>query len=182
MTRPATAAATDTATTAARSAYSAEGWTDFAVATTGAAAALAGLLFVALSINLSGILTGRGLTARAAYTLVLLATPLLVGVLLLVPDQDERVLGAELLVVGAGSGLALARLSRPGRRSREQRLVWWAATEATPALVLTASTALAGVGLLTGALGGLYWVPGAVLAAFLAALINAWVLLVEILR
>ncbi len=42
--------------------------------------------------------------------------------------------------------------------------------------------AIAGVSLAAGAGGGLYWWPVAVLVAYTAALTNAWVLLVEILR
>jgi modulator of FtsH protease len=35
---------------------------------------------------------------------------------------------------------------------------------------------------MTESLGGLYWLPVGVIAALIAALENAWVLLVEILR
>lgn len=41
---------------------------------------------------------------------------------------------------------------------------------------------MGGVSLLTETGGGLYWIAAAVLLATLAAVINAWVLLVEILR
>ena len=40
--------------------YSAELWHDFFIGVAGAAAALTGLLFVSLSINLEQILRGRG--------------------------------------------------------------------------------------------------------------------------
>ena len=41
---------------------------------------------------------------------------------------------------------------------------------------------IAGVILLVEAGGGLYWWPAAIVAAYVGALVNAWVLLVEILR
>ena len=46
-------------------AYDVQEWTDLFVATTGAAAALAGLVFVAVSINIERILKFEGLAERA---------------------------------------------------------------------------------------------------------------------
>ena len=46
----------------------------------------------------------------------------------------------------------------------------------------TACTAVAGASLLAGTGGGLYWLVPAVLLAFAAALVDAWVLLIEIVR
>ncbi len=53
-------------------AYEPAEWADFGVAVAGAAAALAGLLFVAVSLNLRDILALPQLPARAALTLGLL--------------------------------------------------------------------------------------------------------------
>ncbi|NIJ12456.1 modulator of FtsH protease [Saccharomonospora amisosensis] len=163
-------------------AYRAEGWADFAVAVAGAGAALAGLLFVALSINLERILSGSRLPARAAHTLVLLAAPLVVALVLLVPGQSGRALGVELVTVGAATGLLLAALNHPGRRASQQPLIWWLIAEALPAVALSGTTIVAGAGLLTTSLSGLYWLVAGVVVAFVGALLNAWVLLVEILR
>jgi hypothetical protein len=70
------------------------------LAVAGASAALAGLLFVALSINLERILKGRGLPGRAGEAIILLLTVLVVCTFGLVPGQSPRVLGAELLGFG----------------------------------------------------------------------------------
>src|SRR6266702_2817868 len=68
-----------------QTAYAADRWSDFGVGMAGAAAALAGLVFVAVSINLSEILKYRNLPGRAAQTLMLFITPLLAAIFLLVP-------------------------------------------------------------------------------------------------
>ena len=160
----------------------AEHWADFSVATAGAGAALAGLLFVALSINLERILAGYGLATRAGRTLVLVGTPLVIALLVLVPAQSDTALGTELLAVGVASGGVLAWLNPLRWRASQQPLLGWIFVEVVPALLLSVSTILGGLGALTDAIGGLYWLPLGVIAAFIGAMLNAWVLLVEILR
>jgi hypothetical protein len=76
-------------------AYSTDGWGELFLAGAGASAALAGLLFVAISINLERILQGAGLPGRAGEAIVLLVAVLVVSMLGLVPGQSLRVLGMD---------------------------------------------------------------------------------------
>jgi modulator of FtsH protease len=164
------------------SAYDAAQWADFGVAVVGATAALTGLLFVAVSINLERILRFDTLPRLAATTLMLFGSALFAGILVLVPGQSHRALGTELLLLGIAT--ALATLPRLVTESPYEGTSWWSWLLSRPFTAgLTAlSLVLAGAGYSFQGLGGLYWLVVAVLAAVFGGLVNAWVLLVEILR
>ena len=163
-------------------AYSVAEWESLFVAEAGASAALAGLLFVAVSINLSRVLELPGLPGRAGEAVALLVGVLVVSTLMLVPGQGRVVLGAELLVVGlvawsiqVGIGVRAVRGGVGPSRSMLAGRILAAQVAVLPLVV-------GGASLLLRAGGGLYWlVPGVVLS-FVAAVVDAWVLLVEILR
>ena len=74
-------------------AYDPEQWHDLFVAMAGAAAALAGLLFVAVSINLADILKSALLTRRALEALIIMLGVVLVSIFVLVPGQGTQLLG-----------------------------------------------------------------------------------------
>ncbi len=79
--------------------YDPAAWQVFCEALVGAAAALTGLLFVAVSINLENILKRPNfLPPRAAETLAAVLVVLMSCALTLVP-QNTRLLGVELLVI-----------------------------------------------------------------------------------
>ncbi|WP_432478773.1 hypothetical protein [Nocardioides sp. GXQ0305] len=161
--------------------YHAEAWSDFGVAVAGAAAALTGLLFVAVSINLERILQYPRLPARAAATLGTLVVVLAIALFTLVPGQGRSALGVE-TVVASGALATLILVSHlPMKRAPGDPLHWFLfpiAILLAPALLLL----LGGVSLVLGTGGGLYWVLAGVVAAFIACTLNAWVLLIEIQR
>ena len=162
-------------------AYQPEQWHDLFVAMAGAAAALTGLIFVAVSINLEKILKYRALPVRAVETLSILTGLLLLSVFILVPGQGLTVLGVELLILGAAMAAALLvkRLRLP--RAPDEPLTW----TLTPTAVILASTLpmiAAGISVLVGGGGGLYWLVAELIAGFAGAVFNGWILLVEIHR
>ena len=83
-------------------------WVNFFVAEVGASAALAGLVVVAISINLSRILAFPQLPARAAESLVMLTAALLLASCGLIPGQPMPIFGAEVLLIGIVSVVVTA--------------------------------------------------------------------------
>jgi modulator of FtsH protease len=163
-------------------AYDPSQWHDLGVAAAGASAALAGLVFVAASINLDRILAYAWLPDRAGETVVLLVAVLVESLLLLAPGQSRIALGAEVLTIGAvGWGLVTAAHVRLRRHTAQvtpaQRRVRVVAGQlaSLPAFV-------AGASLLLHTGGGLYWLLAGITLSVLAAVFNAWVLLIEIAR
>ncbi len=165
---------------AAHAGYRAEAWESFAVAEVGAAAALAGLLVVAASINIARIVELPAIVKRLGATLALFTGILIVGSLLLVPDQDHRLLGAEIAVLGVA--LATVVYSRRGHQTTEPEYRRRALVVAGLGVLAALLIAIGGVGYATASIGGLYWLVPGVLLGFSIGLVNAWVAMVEILR
>ena len=80
-----------------------EHWGDFFVATAGAAAALAGLIIVAMSVNIQRIIDLPGVTSRAAVTIATLILIVISVSAALIPGQPLAMLGLEILVFAAGA-------------------------------------------------------------------------------
>lgn len=160
-------------------AYEPEQWTELFVASAGASAALAGLVFVAVSINVERILQFPGLPERALSTVLLLLGVVIASILGLVPGQSPTTLGIELLVGGLVLSGAVAVLTTKARAGNGESHVLSAALTAGPG---TVPYLIAGVSLIAEAGGGVYWVLAAILGGIVGGVLNAWVLLVEILR
>jgi hypothetical protein len=162
------------------SGYAPAAWHEFFVAAVGASAALLGLLFVAISINLEEILKHRHLPGTAAGTLGTLLEVLVACNFGLAPGQSNRTLGVEILATGALVATQALWVSL-GKRSPGEPLRW---TLGNLPILLFPALAFVGGGasLLAGSGGGFYWILAGAVLSFVAASLNAWVLLVENLR
>ena len=162
------------------SSYSALAWHDFFVAAVGASAALLGLLFVTVSINLEHILKYPHLPGRAAATLGILLTVLVVCCFGLAPSQTSQAFGWEIVVVALSATTQIVWVSARHRQPGTPRS--WTLGNLPLLLVPVLVLLGGGVSLLAGGGGGIYWLLFGTALVFIAASINAWVLLVEILR
>ncbi len=161
-------------------AYDPELWHELFVMTGGAAAALAGLIFVAVSLNDEAILQIPALPALAARTLSILVGIVVLCVAGLVPGQDALVYGIEVLVIGVilaavVLGTTLRNLGSSDQVRWRASLVGFAGLASLPAVV-------AGVSLVVGAGGGLFWLALEFVAGIVVAAYYGWILLIEIRR
>lgn len=168
-------------------AYDPSHWSDFGLAHLGASAALLGLVFVGMSINLKEFVGSSLLVNRGLEAIVLLGSVLIAATAVLIPAQASAAAGVELIVVGGCTALGVLRLQAGaahdvvdhGDRGPTKASVVSRRVIGVGSAVLVA---LAGVLLIAEVGGGLYWWPVAIVTAYVGAIVDAWVLLVEILR
>ncbi|HOW01082.1 MAG TPA: hypothetical protein PLY19_06400 [Rhodoglobus sp.] len=157
-----------------------EAWTDFNVAVAGATAALAGLLIVALSVNVGEIVKAPTLTARAASAISTLLLGLVATASGLIPSQPLWVLGLEIALATIVAWVlqvhAMVALGRDGRTTSEHL------AKSLVGIVPLAGFSVGSVMLLLGMPGGFYAVAAGCVLAIVAAVIFSWVALVEVLR
>ena len=156
-------------------------WSDLFVASAGATAALAGLVFVAISINVERILQLDGVPEVGMVTLLLLVGVLVVSMFGLIPEQEDHVFGIELLIQSTLWSLAVAALV-----SRSISGIGQGGGRIPSRVILpmfgTIPYLVGAILLIAGSDMAMYWVFAGMLGAIIAAVMNAWILLVEILR
>lgn len=161
-----------------------EQWSEFNVAIVGAAGALAGLLIVALSVNIAQIVTSRQLVARAAASIAALLLAVVICAIGLVPGQPPLAYGLEVVAVGVIAGafgvnaigpIMSADAGAPNLAARLLKI----AVGLLPAGLAVA----AGIAVLAGGVAvGLGLVAASAVVAIVGSVFLAWVALVEVLR
>jgi hypothetical protein len=150
-------------------------WTNYGVAVVGGAAALTGLLFVAVSVNSAWFWSSKAIRSRSGQALVLFIIPLVTGLLLLVPGQSTAALGIEIVVFGLLAGRVLLALSSEKVKDEPRSIVLL--DRLSPRVIIATALIIAGVSLIVGRFGGLYWLLAVHIGALLTGLLNAWVFL-----
>lgn len=159
-----------------------EGWDNFAVAQVGASAALAGLVFVGLSVNLARVLQAPGVLGRAGEAIVVLAALLFAASAVIVPGQSLGLLAAELTAIGLVDWLVVVGLQYVARRIEIEGRPASFAGRIVLGQLATLPFIVAGIALAARGEGGLYWFALGAFGSYAVAFVDAWVLLVEINR
>lgn len=157
-------------------------WDNFFVAQVGASAALAGLLFVGISINMAKIVATPSLPDRALQALALLFGILLVASVLLVPGQAVVNVGYEVGALGVALFAVTLRISVRSLGGVPARYRRWHVGETGVVGIAVLLYPAAGAVMVAAGTVGNYLVVPAFLVSFVIAIIDSWVLLVEINR
>jgi hypothetical protein len=162
-------------------------WVPFFTAAAGASAALVGLLIVAMSVNVEAIVAIPSMPARAAATIAGLIIVVVVSVLALIPGIDGRWFGVIVLICALGAtGFAIdsmLRLLRDAAGHTELATPAERVLRAVVGVVPPLLVVVAGVVLIAGATAaGLVLTAIGFALSFLVAVVNTWVVLIEIRR
>ena len=155
-------------------------WDTFAVIVGGSAGALVGLLFVAISIHAGRIAESADLRGRAAQTLVIFAALLLIALLLAIPEQSQRVLGGEFLVLAVLVAVALILLDRLAQNADSPREVANAVKNVNPSTLTALGIAIAGGLMLAGVEWADFVLVPVICAAMVGGLASAYLLLTKL--
>ena len=157
-------------------------WSTYLSANAGAAATLTGLVFIGISINLAKIISSPAITKRAAESIVQFMGAFIVSITLLIPGRTLHAAGEELLFVGLFFWLSqiIFQIGTSLRSTGHSRFRFM--VRVSLGQMATVPFVLAGASFLLGHPNGFDWLVLGLLFSFIAGVIGAWVLLVEIIR
>jgi hypothetical protein len=163
-----------------------ESWHDFYLTAGAAAAALIGLLFVGISINLDEFTTddGAGIRILAEQAFANFVFVLVISLMILIPDQDQASLTLQLGIVGILGTFRIIRRAIVLRRRPNQPFGGWRYVIRRLGLAGAASVGLIAVAALvpSNPVSALYWLVAVVLIYLTSAADSAWDLLIEVGR
>ena len=157
-------------------------WSNYFSTIASAGATLTGLLFVAVSINLSRILQTPGLTGRVAESLVQLFGVVAIATTYLIPGLRMQMLGLIVLLMALLAWAFQVYMQVKYLTARTGNPRHWILTRIIQTQAACVPLFVSGVLLLSGSSVALYWSAAGFALSLAAGIANAWVLLIEILR
>ncbi len=149
-------------------------WSTFAEVCGTASASLIGLLFVAVSIRIDLIAPSQELRNRAAQTLSLFATVLIIAILTAVPGQPIQALGAELTTLAIITAGGLIVLDRRAKTHASTQAIARALELLAPTKIVSITLLVSGALLAFGVRDGRYALIIPVLIALTGGVTSAW--------
>ena len=161
--------------------YDAAAWHDYFMMVGGGAAALTGLVFVAMSLHLDQIALNPAHRHRARTVLTGLTAVFIRCALVLMAKQSGQAVALELIVVLLGVEFVLYRSIRQALAASDASdpALLWRTIGSFACLVVEQAGALA---LFFGYVGGLYAVGVGMMASFVFMVTGAWLLIVGVRR
>jgi len=159
-----------------------ESWDSFFVAETAAAAALLGLLFVSISINIKEFVSAGGLADRALSALALLLAMLIIGLVLAMPGQPVAVMGFETIIGGIIAAVMTTCFGWRGLRLSDAEYRGNFIRNIVTNLGALAPVVIGGCLILGGGEAGFYFVAAGMCLSIVKAVTEGWIFLVEINR
>jgi modulator of FtsH protease len=163
-------------------AYNPADWHDFYVMTGGAAAALTGLLFVAMSLHAREIMANRFFSNRAVGTLMSLTSQLLISGAVLIPGQPLVLIGVEVEVAALFFlGFVILQMLTRGADVPAIASTWThRLMELVGGTIWIVLFIAAGASLLLRTGGGLYLLAVVMFFMFAWNIYLAWILITEV--
>jgi hypothetical protein len=157
-------------------------WSYYLSTIASADAALTGLIFVAVSINLTKILATPGLTGRVAEPMIQLFGVLTISTTCLMPGLRPHTLGLlvllQTLIIWAFQ--IYTQVKYVASKTGNPR--YWIVTRVVQTQVACIPLLISGVLLLHAIPSALYWAAAGFVLALASGVESAWILLIEILR
>jgi hypothetical protein len=160
--------------------YEPQQWHDLFVAVADASGGLAGLIFVAVSLNHEQILSLPSLPPLAARSVSVLVALMLMSIFGLAPGQTYELLGIEILALGVVLLVGVVTVTLRGMSKTTP--LRWKINLLSLALVSTVPMVIAGASTTLGVGGGLNWALADIVCGYIVSIYSAWILLIEIRR
>ena len=157
-------------------------WISFFSAIISAAATLTGLIFVGVSISLDRILQLPQLPNRAMGALILLMNVLICCVVCIIPSQSSIILGVEISGLCTAAWVITSILDSKMLRSAKPDLKVKYRLNAGMNQFTLIPGIISGVLLISAGFNALYWFVPLIICSFIKAVMDAWVLLIEVHR